>query len=407
MELPKTDNMKMNFLENNPNLKLLCLLLGAWILFYVCRLYLSRIINLFVSGFTTTWSGIFSNSKLVSLLSWLLPMGIINSGTRMIEGLNAQVLMGIQRITLILLVLISIRAISVTLAKFNEIYNSFELARNRPIKGITQIINILLYSMSLILIIAIILDRSPWFLLSGLGAMTAILLLVFRDTILSLVAGVQLTTNNLIRIGDWIEMPQFAADGDVVDIALHAVRVQNWDKTITVIPTHKFLEHSFKNWRGMQESGGRRIKRSIHIDINTIRFLTEEEIDNFSHFLLLKDYINDKKNELAEYNQGISPDLIVNARRLTNVGTFRAYLTHYLKQHPRINQSMTFIVRQLAPESNGLPIEIYVFVNDVRWVVYEQTQADIFDHVIAIASQFGLRIHQNPTGNDFKTLKFS
>ena len=396
----------MSLSELNPQIKLLCLVIGAWILFYICRLYLSRIITLFTSNFAGTWSTLFSNPKLVSNLSWLLPVGVVHSGTRMIVGLNEELMMGTQRITLMLLVIISIRAISVSLSKFNDIYNSFEMAKNRPIKGILQIINLLLYAMALILIIAIILDRSPWFFLSGLGAMTAILLLVFRDTILSLVAGVQLTTNNLIRLGDWIEMPQFAADGDVVDIALHAVRVQNWDKTITVIPTHKFLEHSFKNWRGMQESGGRRIKRSVHIDINTIRFLTEEEIDNFSHFFLLKDYIKEKKSELAEYNRGISPDLIVNSRRLTNVGTFRAYLVNYLRQHPKINQNMTFIVRQLAPDSQGLPLEIYVFVSDVRWVVYEQVQADIFDHVIAIAPQFGLKIYQNPTGNDFKSLKF-
>ena len=392
--------------ELNPNLKLLCLIIGAWILFYICRLYLSRIIVLFTSNFTGTWSTLFSNSKLVSNLSWLLPVGVIHSGTKMISGLNEEILVSAQRITLILLVVISIRAISVSLSKFNEIYNSFEMARNRPIKGIIQIINLLLYAMALILIIAIILDRSPWFFLSGLGAMTAILLLVFRDTILSLVAGVQLTTNSLIRIGDWIEMPQFAADGDVVDIALHAVRVQNWDKTITVIPTHKFLEHSFKNWRGMQESGGRRIKRAIHIDINTIRFLTEEEINNFSNFFLLKEYIAEKKNELTEYNRGISPELTVNSRRLTNIGTFRAYLVNYLRQHPKLNQNMTLIVRQLAPDSQGLPLEIYVFVSDVRWVVYEQVQADIFDHVVAIAPQFGLKIYQNPTGNDFKSFKF-
>src|SRR5690606_21205203 len=286
---------------------------------------------------------------------------------------------------------------------FNEIYNSFEMARNRPIKGIIQIINLLLYAMALILIIAIILDRSPWFFLSGLGAMTAILLLVFRDTILSLVAGVQLTTNSLIRIGDWIEMPQFAADGDVVDIALHAVRVQNWDKTITVIPTHKFLEHSFKNWRGMQESGGRRIKRAIHIDINTIRFLTDEEIERFGRFALLREYIARKKQELEEHNRQKvdDPSVAANVRRLTNVGTFRAYVTQYLRQHPGIRQDMTFLVRQLQPTGEGLPIEIYVFTNSTKWAVYEGIQADIFDHILAIVPEFGLRVYQTPSSNDF------
>src|SRR5690606_1256570 len=189
------------------------------------------------------------------------------------------------------------------------------------------------------------------------GAMTAVLLLIFRDTILSLVAGFQLTTNNFIRVGDWIEMPQFGADGDVIDIALHAVRVQNWDKTITVIPTHKFLEHSFKNWRGMSESGGRRIKRSVQVDMSTIRFLNEDEIEKFSKFVLLRDYIAGKVQELKEHNRQYDgdPEAIVNSRRLTNVGTFRAYLAAYLRQHPKIHQNMTFLVRQLPPTAEGLP----------------------------------------------------
>jgi len=285
-----------------------------------------------------------------------------------------------------------------------KFYSTLEVSRNRPIKGFIQILLVLIYFVAMILIIAILSDRSPWFFISGLGAMTAVILLIFRDTILSFVAGIQLISNNLLQVGDWIEMPQFNADGDVIDIALNAVKVQNWDKTITIIPTHKFLENSFKNWRGMQQSGGRRIKRAVHVDVSSIRFLTDEEITTFENFLLLKDYIKQKKIELEEYNKQFAPGLDVNARRLTNVGTFRAYLVNYLQQHPMIHQNMTLLVRQLAPAENGLPIEIYVFVNDVRWAVYEQTQADIFDHVLAISSKFGLRIHQSPSGYDFRHL---
>lgn len=385
-----------------PLMKFATLLLGSWILFYICRLYLLRIVTLFTSAVSNVWSGLFTNPKLISLLSWLLPLMIIYTGTKMIDDLPVKMSIVFQRISLILLVVISIRALSVTSNKFNEIYISFEMSKNRPIKGIIQVINIIFFMLAFVLIIAVILDQSPWFFLSGLGALTAVFLLVFRDTILSLVAGIQLTTNNLIQMGDWIEMPQFEADGDVVDIALHSVRVQNWDKTITVIPTHKFLEHSFKNWRGMQESGGRRIKRAIKIDFSTIRFLETDEIEKFSHFLLLKEYIAKKKEELLKFNESVAPNTVANSRRLTNVGTFRAYLVNYLIQHHGINQNMTLMVRQLSPENNGLPLEIYAFVNDVKWKVYEQVQADIFDHIIAISPEFGLRIHQDPSGQDFR-----
>jgi miniconductance mechanosensitive channel len=238
--------------------------------------------------------------------------------------------------------------------------------------------------------------------LSGLGAMTAVLLLIFRDTLLSLVAGVQITTNDLLRVGDWIEMPQFAADGDVVDIALNSVTVQNWDRTLSVIPTHKFLEHSFKNWRGMTESGGRRIKRAVHIDQTTIRYLDDDEVERFASWQLLGEYVGRKREEIAAFNREHAPPegTVPHVRRLTNVGTFRAYLIEYLKAHPGIRKDMTFLVRQLAPGPQGLPIEIYVFTADTRWAFYEATQADIFDHVLATIPEFGLRVYQQPGGAD-------
>jgi miniconductance mechanosensitive channel len=235
--------------------------------------------------------------------------------------------------------------------------------------------------------------------------MTAVLLLVFKDTILSLVASVQITQYDMIAVGDWIEMPRYGADGDVIDIALHTIKIQNWDKTITTIPTHKFIEDSFKNWRGMSKSGGRRIKRALHLDVNTVRFLSDEEIARLGRFELLKDYFAEKLIEIEAYNAAKAardPEVIPNTRRLTNVGTLRAYMVAYLRQHPKIHQDMTLIVRQLQPGPEGLPMEIYAFSNDTNWSNYEGLQADIFDHIFAIVPEFGLRVFQKPSGKDLE-----
>jgi miniconductance mechanosensitive channel len=234
--------------------------------------------------------------------------------------------------------------------------------------------------------------------------MTAVLILVFKDTILSLVASVQLTSHDMIRVGDWIEMPSCNADGDVVDIALHTVKVQNWDKTITTIPTHKLIAESFKNWRGMSLSGGRRIKRNLHIDLSSIRFLTDAEIERFERFKLLEDYIAGKETELAEYNEAVGESENANLRRLTNVGTFRAYVFNYLKHHPKIHDGMTLLVRQLQPGPQGLPLEIYAFTNVTDWSIYEDIQSDIFDHLMAIIGEFGLRVYQAPSGEDLTAI---
>jgi miniconductance mechanosensitive channel len=236
--------------------------------------------------------------------------------------------------------------------------------------------------------------------------MTAILLLVFKDTILSLVASVQLTAQDMVRVGDWIEMPQFGADGDVVDVQLHTVKVQNWDKTITTIPTHRLITDSFKNWRGMSQSGGRRIKRSVYFDVSSIRFLTDEEVERFTRFALLKSYIDSKERELAEFNEAIGneSEAEVNKRRLTNIGTFRAYAYNYIRTHPQIRKDMTLIVRQLAPGPEGLPLQIYCFTTTTAWADYESIQSDIFDHLLAIVPEFGLRLYQKPAGSDLAHL---
>ncbi len=357
---------------------------------------------------SATWDDALIEHRLFHRAAMAVPAMVFHQLAGWVPHLSQGGVALIERLALCALVLISLRTLGALFSAANAIYARFPMARNRPIKGYLQVVLIVAWIFGVVVVIATLMDRSPWMLLSGLGAMTAILLLVFRDTLLSLVAGVQLTTNDLIRMGDWIEMPQFSADGDVVDIGLHAVKVQNWDRTITVIPTHRFLEHSFKNWRGMQESGGRRIKRAFHVDMSTIRFLTDEEVAHFGGFSLLSDYIARKTQELAEYNAAhVTPGLISNARQLTNVGTLRAWIIAYLKQHPGVHQDMTFLVRQLAPTPEGLPIEIYVFCNDIRWAEYERVQADIFDHVLAMVPRFGLRVFQAPSGHDLAQIAAS
>ena len=294
--------------------------------------------------------------------------------------------------------------LSSSLGAANTIYAQTPMAKERPLKGFVQLVQIAVWVVGGVMIIAAILNRSPLLLLSGFGAMTAILLLVFRDTILSLVASVQLTAQDMVRVGDWIEMPQFGADGDVVDVQLHTVKVQNWDKTITTIPTHRLISDSFKNWRGMSQAGGRRIKRSVWIDVSSIRFCDDAMIERFRGIELIRDYVRDKLAEVEEDNtrRGVDTSLAVNGRRMTNIGTFRAYLIAYLRAHPQVHGKMTFLVRQLQPTERGLPVEVYVFSRDQEWASYESIQADIFDHVLAAAREFDLRIAQDLGGGDLQ-----
>jgi len=290
-----------------------------------------------------------------------------------------------------------------------HIYGRYPIARNRPIKGYLQVVAIVVWVFAVILIVATLMRQSPLYFLSGLGAMTAILLLVFRDTLLSLVAGIQITANDLIRVGDWIEMKQFGVDGDVIDISLNQVRVSNWDKTIASVPTHKFLEHSFRNWRGMFDSGGRRIKRAISIDMNTVHFLSADEISRLGRIGVLREYLAKRQSEIEDWNRDHCGDaeVITNQRRLTNLGSFRAYVVGWLKRNPQVHPNLTFIVRQLPPGPEGLPLEIYLFVSDTRWAVYEDVQSDIFDHLLAVLPEFGLRVYQRPAGSDVAGLQLA
>ncbi len=286
-----------------------------------------------------------------------------------------------------------------------EIYRTFEISKHFPIKSFIQAFKLIAYFIAIVTLISLLLGKSPLQLIAGLGAMTAVLMLVFKDPILGFVAGLQLSSNRMVAIGDWIEIPQHGVDGDVLEIALTTVKVKNFDNTITTVPTQALINDSFKNWAGMQRSGGRRIKRAVHIDMNSIKFCDDETLQRFSRIQYISQYIADKKQELTEFNaaKNIDAEVQANGRRLTNIGTFRAYVQAYLKDHPKISKDLTFLVRQLPPGETGVPIEIYVFCNDTRWVEYESIQGDIFDHVLAVVPSFDLRLFQNPTGLDYRS----
>ena len=381
-----------------PLLGVLLLVLGVIVLHLLTQRLILRALDKLFSHTGTWWDDVLMDQGVFRRLAWLIPLLLIHTGVSMIPGLGEGWVELVQRITRAFACL----AVALGLSAFNSIYARYPISRNRPIKGYLQVVAIVVWVFTVILIIATLMRQSPWFLLSGLGAMTAILLLVFRDTLLSLVAGIQITANDLIRVGDWIEMPQFGVDGDVVDISLNQVSVSNWDRTIAVIPTHKFLEHSFRNWRGMFDAGGRRIKRAISIDMNTVHFLSSEEIDRLGRIEVLRGYLTERKAEVEKWNREHAgdPEVLTNQRRLTNLGTFRAYVVAWLKRNPHVHPDMTFIVRQLPPGPEGLPLEIYFFARETRWAKYEDIQSDIFDHLLAVLPEFGLRVFQRPAGSD-------
>lgn len=386
----------------------LALLFVSALVFFIVRAYISKIIRATVEKTKNTWDDALIDAKVFSRITMLAPLLLINYLIQFLPALHQhqQVVYGIQSISTALMVLTSMLAIFSFTRAVNAIYSRRDISNKHPIKGYLQLINIFVGAVGIIFIIAVLLDRSPWVFISGIGAMTAVLMLIFKDTILSLVASVQLSSNKMVQVGDWIEMPQYGADGDVIDIALHTVKVQNWDKTITTIPTHKLIETSFKNWRGMSESGGRRIKRSVSIDMSTIHFLSDEEIENLRQFEILTDYLDNKRSEIESFNkeQIKNAEFEANKRRLTNIGTLRHYVKQYLRNKPFIHEGMTFLIRQLAPGPTGIPIEVYIFSNNTNWIEYEDIQGDIFDHILAILPEFGLRAYQSPSGSDFQTM---
>jgi miniconductance mechanosensitive channel len=390
-----------------PAAGLLALLAGAVIIDLIAKKILVRSVRAVARRSSATWDDALVKHNVFGRLAQVVPALIVFVGVPFVPGMPEGGSQLIRNIAMGYTVLMLTLALTAILSAANAIYAASPARKERSLKGFVQLVQIVVWILGGVLIVATVLDRSPLLLISGFGAMTAILLLVFKDTIMSLVASVQLTAQDMVRVGDWIEMPQFGADGDVVDVQLHTVKVQNWDKTITTIPTHRLITDSFKNWRGMSQSGGRRIKRCVFLDVSSIRFQTRDEVDHFTRFALLKDYIKDKEQELTDYNAGLASevDAEVNRRRLTNVGTFRAYAYNYLKNHPKIHAGMTLIVRQRAAGPEGLPLEIYCFTNTTEWAIYEDIQSDIFDHLLAIVPEFGLRLYQKPAGSDLANLK--
>ena len=390
-----------------PIIGFLALLVGSVIIDLIAKRLLVGAVRAFAKRTSSTWDDVLVQYNAFGRLVQVLPALIVFAGVSFIPGLPETAVQLTRNVALGYMVLMLTLTMTALLSAANAIYETTPASKDRPLKGFVQLVQIIVSVFGGVLIIAALLDRSPLLLLSGLGAMTAVLMLVFKDTILSLVASVQLNAQDMVRVGDWIEMPQFGADGDVVDVQLHTVKVQNWDKTITTIPTHRLITDSFKNWRGMSQTGARRIKRSVYLDVSSIRFQTQDEADHFTRFALLKDYIARKGQELTDYNKGLATevDSEVNARRLTNVGTYRAYAYNYLKNHPKIHKGMTLIVRQLGPGPEGLPLEIYCFTNTTEWAAYEDIQSDIFDHLMAVVPEFDLRLYQKPAGSDLANLK--
>ena len=377
------------------------LFLLSTLAYFCARSILLRVVGRFIMKNKIAWDNVLLERKVLHRLSHLVPAIVIYYGA----GLFPYQHDWIQRIAVTYCLIVSLFVIEAFLTAVDDVYRGHEVSRVRPIKGYIQVAKILVFVLGLVLVIANLIGKSPVLLLSGVGAMTAVVLLVFKDSLLGLVAGIQLATNDMVRIGDWIEMPKYGADGDVVEISLHTVKVANWDRTITSIPTYALVSDSFKNWRGMQDSGGRRIKRSIFIDKTSIAFCSDEMLERFKKIQFLKDYITEKQMEIADFNavQSFDTSEPVNGRKITNIGTLRAYIVNYLRNHPKIHPGMIQMVRQLQPTEHGLPLEIYAFTNDTAWVNYESIQADVFDHILSVIPHFGLRVFQNPSGHDMRT----
>ncbi|MEN8171590.1 MAG: mechanosensitive ion channel domain-containing protein [Chloroflexota bacterium] len=397
------DNTTMFFwIEKNPLTAFFGALLLSGILFFVARLVLERGLVYFAKRTETRYDDIVVEKLHPFRAAWIAPLLFLYLIADFFPLYQAV----IEQIMLLLILWVVALTINALLKAVNEIYESGENFSGVAIQGYLDIVKIFILLTAGILSVSIITKESPIVLLTGLGALTAVLLLIFQNTILSFVASIQISSQGLIKEGDWIEVPSYGADGDVVDMTLHQVKIQNFDKTITVIPTYKMLDTAYKNWRGMEESGGRRIKRAVHIDLMSIRFCDREMLAEYRKIDLIREVIDEKISVLNTFfsDQDNEVGNLLDGPQLTNVGVFHAYMEAYLRSYEDIHDDMTFLVRQLAPGSTGLPMEVYVFTKTVVWTEYENIQAEIFDHLLASASYFGLRIFQQPTGADFMSL---
>lgn len=384
----------------------LLVLLVAWLSYFAAKWIIFRIVHSIVKRSATNWDDIMMRRKVFTRLAYLIPLLILNLFLPFILADYELVLKILLGTTQVLIVFTVVSIVSSLINSFNDIYSGYEISKTRPIKSYIQVIMIIIYILSVVAIIYVFLGKDGFGWIAGFGAFSAILMLVFKDPILGFVGGIQLTANNMVRIGDWISMPKFGADGNVIDITLTTVKVQNWDKTITTIPTYALVTDYFQNWRGMEESGGRRIKRSINIDMTSVKFCDREMLNRLKRIQFVSKYIEARDQQIEEYNRkhNIDNSVLVNGRRQTNLGIFREYLKQYLRNKPEVRSDMTFLVRQLQPTENGIPIEIYVFSGVQEWAKYEDIQSDVFDHVLAVIPHFDLRVFQNPSGSDFKSL---
>ena len=373
---------------------------------HLARLIIGRHIREWVSKTPTQFDNHLVGQRVFDRLTLLIPGIVLYLALPVAAFEPGEARGGVERLLIVYMLIVGMLALNALLTAFELTWESLPDSKHRPIKSYVQMMKLLLYAAIGIAVVATLLGKSPWLLLSGLGAMTAVLLLVFKDVLLGLVASVQLASHDMVRLGDWIELPKYSVDGDVIDITLTTVKVRNFDNTLSLLPTYALVSDAFKNWRLMSELGGRRIKRSIPIDMTSVTFCTEEMLERFKRMTILRPYLEERLVEIRGYNaeHDVNLDEIVNGRRLTNLGTFRAYALAYLRRNPNIHQEMSVMVRQLPPNSTGVGLEIYAFANDTAWVAYEGIQSDIFDHLLAVAPEFGLRVLQHPTGSDVRAI---
>ena len=366
----------------------------------IADLFVVQILHRFFEKTKVKWDDFFIHRKVFIKAAHIVPVFFIYAFSSYFNGYQ-NVVITLANVYTVLVFLLVLYAV---IDALHDIYKLNKNSKRKPIKGFIQLMKVIIAIISSIIIISNLIGKSPILILSGLGALSAVLLIVFRDSLLGLVAGVQITSNDMVRIGDWIEMPKYDADGDVIEVTLNTVKVENFDRTITTIPAYALISDSFKNWRGMQDAGGRRIKRSLYIDVDSIDFLSKEMINKLKKVQVFKKFIEKKEKEIEKHNKNNNVDtsLLINGRRLTNIGMYRAYIEHYLKNNDKIHKEMICMVRQLAPTPKGIPIEVYAFTNDTNWINYENIQSDIFDHLFAVTKEFGLKIYQEPSGADMK-----
>ncbi|OCB75524.1 mechanosensitive ion channel family protein [Flavobacterium crassostreae] len=384
-------------------LLLLGLFIACFVTWYLTKKIIVNAIHRLFLKTKTTWDDILIEKKIFDKLAYIIPAVLVIFLVPILLAKYAAVSGYVVTLAKILILFVIIRTINAMLSVLNEILSQSHIFKDKPISSYIQVLNILVYFVGGILVLSLLLGKSPFYFLGAMGAMTAVLLLIFKDTILGFVASIQMSVYDMVRVGDWIAMPKYDADGDVMSINLSTVKVQNWDKTITTIPTYAFINDSFKNWRGMSNSGGRRIKRAIYLKVSSFEFCDQKMLDRFKQYTLIRDYIIKKENEIDTINNALMQNQtnIVNTKSLTNIGVFRVYAENYILANPHINTEMTTMVRQLDPTSKGLPLEIYCFSYEKEWEKYEQIKSDIFDHLLTIISQFELEVFEEPTGKDF------